>query len=189
MYFFLILGIIIFFGVRWFLFFKQKIFLKEKNVFDINSKNKKIFFLFIEIGGLFILLIQILFPKIFFIPWGNNFIIFGFILFLFGVVFSTWSRLFLGKNWNTAGGGGIIRKQELIIVGPYAICRHPIYLGTIFFYLGFEIMVSSWLLFVVCPALIAVVIIIAKKEECLLGQYFGKPYQEYRKKVSFLLFY
>src|SRR3989339_750252 len=105
-------------------------------IFDINSKNKKIFFLFIEIGGLFILLIQILFPKIFFIPWGNNFIIFGFILFLFGVVFSTWSRLFF-----------------------------------------------------VCPALIAVVIIIAKKEECLLGQYFGKPYQEYRKKVSFLLFY
>src|ERR1700737_3733301 len=51
----------------------------------------------------------------------------GVLLCIGGVLFCSWARFSLGRNWSgivTFKGG-----HELITRGPYAIVRHPIYTG------------------------------------------------------------
>ena len=53
----------------------------------------------------------------------------GAVMCLIGVVFATWARLALATNWS--GGVAIASEHALIKHGPYAIVRHPIYLGLV----------------------------------------------------------
>lgn len=79
----------------------------------------------------------------------------------------------------------IVQKdQQVISTGPYAIVRHPMYLGTILMYLFTPLALGSyWALpfFLVIP--IALVARILNEEEMLLRELPG--YKEYCKKVKY----
>lgn len=80
------------------------------------------------------------------------------------------------------------RSDKLIQRGPFALVRHPMYLGFTIALLGVAVSARSW------PGLICValfflpsVIFRAKMEERALAIRFGEQWQQYAARVSFLL--
>lgn len=78
--------------------------------------------------------------------------------------------------------------QHLIVSGPYKICRNPIELGAIFYYLGIGTMIDGILTGVICFLLGLVIGSAYHKiiEEQELEKRFGDEYREYKKKTPFL---
>lgn len=173
------LGICFFFGVRVFLFLKNRKILKIK---DLNNIHHRLFFLAVDIGGLCFLSFQLFccgFSQPDVLGWV------GMAFFLVGLFFSTWSRLYLGNNWDTAGTGGLKKDHQLITTGPFKISRNPIYLGTLFLFLGFEITLKSFFIFLVIP-LFLLVVWEARREENMIASHFGEAFREYKNRVPFL---
>src|SRR6201996_2260776 len=53
---------------------------------------------------------------------------------LAGLGFAVWARVHLGRNWSRSVT--IKQDHELIVTGPYALVRHPIYTGILAGFLG-----------------------------------------------------
>jgi protein-S-isoprenylcysteine O-methyltransferase Ste14 len=69
----------------------------------------------------------------------------GLALFVAGLGFAIWARLFIGRNW----GAPMSQKvdPELVRTGPYRRVRHPIYSGILLAFVGTAVAVSwYWLL-------------------------------------------
>jgi protein-S-isoprenylcysteine O-methyltransferase Ste14 len=75
-------------------------------------------------------------------------------------------------------------KLKLITAGPYALVRHPSYLGTFVSYLGIAILFNSIIGAVALVALVipAIVLRIAKEEE-LLAKRFGEVWKKYQSQT------
>jgi protein-S-isoprenylcysteine O-methyltransferase Ste14 len=76
---------------------------------------------------------------------------------------------------------GVIRK------GVFKIVRHPIYFGSILFYLGLIFLTLSIISMFVWFLIIAFYFYIARYEEKILLNEFGSDYEEYMKEVPMLL--
>jgi protein-S-isoprenylcysteine O-methyltransferase Ste14 len=79
--------------------------------------------------------------------------------------------------------------QKLIVTGPYKLCRNPMILGAILYYLGVGIYFGSLEIGLVMLLLTwkigsAYVKFIEEKE---LERRFGEEYEEYRKETPFLI--
>jgi len=68
-------------------------------------------------------------------------------------------------------------------VGVYGRVRHPMYLGTLLFYLGLAVATFSLTAIVVWFVAIACYNSLANYEETLLEERFGAAYREYKKSV------
>jgi len=68
-------------------------------------------------------------------------------------------------------------------VGVYGRVRHPMYLGTLLFYLGLAVATFSLTAIVVWFVAIAYYNSLANYEETLLEERFGAAYREYKKSV------
>ena len=108
----------------------------------------------------------------------------GAVLCALGVGLAVLSRAYLGRNW----GMPMSRKAEpeLVMSGPYATLRHPIYAGVLLALLGSAIGLSIfWVLpFVVC---VPYFIYSARREEQLLTEQFPDQYPAYVKRTKMLL--
>jgi len=150
------------------------------------------------IGGLaFLVVIPLLFalassfidtklnlPKL--IPEPSNFIIAPFFI-IFGLLFSAWAgfaQLKIGKGTPVPA----MPTQRLVTTGPYALCRNPMLLGTVIYYLGISLLLNS-LSAVILTALFLLcsVAYIKLVEERELEARFGKEYEEYKRKTPFLI--
>ena len=76
---------------------------------------------------------------------------------------------------------GVIRK------GVFGIVRHPIYLGSILFYLGLLALNFSIIAAIIWVVIIIFYYFIAQHEEKLLVMKFGKEYEEYMREVPMLI--
>lgn len=78
------------------------------------------------------------------------------------------------------------RGQRVIDTGPYAMVRHPMYLGSIVYLLGTPLLLGSWLGLLVLPLIVgALVVRIFIEEAALRG---GMPnYDAYMRRVRFRL--
>ena len=92
----------------------------------------------------------------------------------------------VGRYRKRIGGGGPgmkIPPQRLVMTGPYAWCRNPMYLGHFVFMLGLALMFQS--LFAL--ALLAVTIVILQRhvarDEARLRELFGAEYEAYAMRV------
>jgi protein-S-isoprenylcysteine O-methyltransferase Ste14 len=106
---------------------------------------------------------------------------------LAGLLFSVWARVYLGRNWSSSVT--IKQDHELVVTGPYALVRHPIYTGLFAAFLGTVIAVGE-----VRAVLAFVLIAISigyklRLEERWMRAQFGAAYVAYSSRVAALVPY
>ena len=104
-----------------------------------------------------------------------------------GLLFAVWARRHLGSNWSRAVT--IKQDHELIITGPYALVRHPIYTGILTGFLGTAIALSQ------VRGVIAFVLVFLvfwaklRMEEEWMRSQFGETYATYAQQTAALVPY
>jgi len=102
-----------------------------------------------------------------------------------GVAFAIWARALLAGNWSSSVT--VKRDHELIVRGPYAWVRHPIYTGVLVGLIGTAFAVGEW------RALLGVAIAAAafwrklRIEESAMRRQFGEAYVGYAERVRALI--
>jgi len=103
--------------------------------------------------------------------WG----VVGAILLLFGVFFRSWAA------------GVIFKRKKLATVGPYALVRHPLYVGTFFIATGFIIILGDLVNIIVAACLVLFIYLpTIRKEEKINASKFEDEWTEYVNSVSFI---
>jgi protein-S-isoprenylcysteine O-methyltransferase Ste14 len=69
-----------------------------------------------------------------FLPADQRLQLIGLAITIAGCLFAVWARITLGSNWS--GRATVKAAHELIVTGPYALARHPIYTGLLSAALG-----------------------------------------------------
>lgn len=104
-----------------------------------------------------------------------------------GLLFAVWARIHLGRNWSSSVT--IKQGHELIITGPYALVRHPIYTGILTGFIGTAIALSQ-----VRGAIAFVLVFLAfwtklRMEEAWMRSQFGEAYNRYAHQTAALVPY
>ncbi len=111
----------------------------------------------------------------------------GFGLILLGEFFRLWGVSYAGSETRTTGGVG---GTYLVISGPYAYVRNPLYLGNMLLYCGVGVMSNALFPYLLIAAFVFFYwqywVIINTEEEYLVSA-FGEKYNQYRKAVPRLI--
>ncbi|MGC2638092.1 MAG: isoprenylcysteine carboxylmethyltransferase family protein [Acidobacteriaceae bacterium] len=102
-----------------------------------------------------------------------------------GLAFAVWARQHLGANWSRSVT--IKQDHQLIVSGPYALVRHPIYTGILTGFLGSAIasgQVRAAIAFVLVSG--ALWYKLRMEEQWMRGQ-FGASYDDYAQRVAALV--
>jgi protein-S-isoprenylcysteine O-methyltransferase Ste14 len=109
----------------------------------------------------------------------------GVVLGIISFGFYGWSQATLGKEWSFH----LQTRQEhhLVVTGPYARIRHPIYLALIAFLTGIALVTANW--FFVALLAISIVVLVRRIpiEEEMMIQEFGAEYRAYVRRTGRLL--
>lgn len=102
-----------------------------------------------------------------------------------GVAFAIWARIWIAGNWSS--DVTLKRDHELIVGGPYAFVRHPIYTGILVALVGTGLAVGEWR-----AALAVIVAGLAywRKltiEEAAMRRQFGDAYVRYAERTRALV--
>jgi protein-S-isoprenylcysteine O-methyltransferase Ste14 len=74
--------------------------------------------------------------------------------------------------------------NSLVIAGPFAISRNPIYVGFMSIYVGIALLANTaWPVLLLPLVWILMRVLIINREEHYLSGKFGEPYAEYRRRV------
>jgi len=96
--------------------------------------------------------------------------------------------LLFGQGLRTWAVGYLHKDRQLATSGPYAFCRHPLYLGTLLSCIGVSALVGNWLVGLVFVAIYIVVYIpTMRQEEGYLERVYGSSFQEYVAQVPAFL--
>ncbi len=110
-------------------------------------------------------------------------LIIGLLLCLIGEVIRFWGVSWAGSETRTTNQVG---GSKLVISGPFAFVRNPLYTGNILIYLGLGIMSFALFPFLQVVALLFFIIqyyLIVKEEENYLLKTYGSHFNEYVKNV------
>ena len=112
----------------------------------------------------------------------------GSFLFFPGMALLLWARLTLGRNYfvSTAMGAQLFADHQLVTTGPYAIIRHPMYVGLTLAAWGALLIYFTWttVYFAVFAPMLA---LRALREEQALSAEFGEQWRDYRKRVPLFI--
>ncbi len=111
-------------------------------------------------------------------------ILVGLIFVLIGEFIRIWANAWAGSETRTTGGVG---GTFLVINGPYAYVRNPLYIGNIIIYFGLGIMSNAVFPYLQIFALVYFLYQyyeIVKEEEKFLMDKFGEDYKDYCKNVN-----
>jgi len=105
-----------------------------------------------------------------------------------GLIFLIWSvasQWFIGKGTPSP----VAPTQRLIVVGPYRLCRNPLQLGVILYYLGLGTFLGSLTVglvsFMIGLIIGSLYYRFVEEKELLIR--FGDEYKKYRKETPFLI--
>jgi protein-S-isoprenylcysteine O-methyltransferase Ste14 len=101
-----------------------------------------------------------------------------------GILFAVWAREHLGRNWSRSVT--IKQGHELIVTGPYAVVRHPIYTGILAGFLGMAIAISQVRGFIVFVLIFLVFRVKLRMEEEWMRSQFGETYAAYARRTAAL---
>jgi protein-S-isoprenylcysteine O-methyltransferase Ste14 len=102
-----------------------------------------------------------------------------------GLLIAVWARQHLGANWSRSVT--IKQDHQLIVTGPYAVVRHPIYTGILAGFLGSVIALGQ------VRGIIAFVLVFfvlwykLRMEEQWMRNQFGVTYETYAQHVAALV--
>jgi protein-S-isoprenylcysteine O-methyltransferase Ste14 len=104
---------------------------------------------------------------------------------LAGMLLCVWARLHLGRNWSRSVT--IKQSHELIVTGPYALVRHPIYTGLLTAMAG-AVLAGGEIRGLIAFSLIAASLWYKLRlEEKWMREQFGAAYAAYSGRVSALV--
>jgi protein-S-isoprenylcysteine O-methyltransferase Ste14 len=102
-----------------------------------------------------------------------------------GCLFAIWARVALGTNWS--GRPTVKADHELIIKGPYALARHPIYTGLLVAAAGTALAGGELRCAVGMVLIVLGLALKMQSEERLMNETFPAAYPEYRRRVKALI--
>jgi protein-S-isoprenylcysteine O-methyltransferase Ste14 len=108
----------------------------------------------------------------------------GALLCTFGVAFAIWARHVLAENWNAAAA--VKERLTLVQSGPYAIVRHPIYLGFLASVVGMILALGEVRALVLSLGVGALLKKVGQEESALRAT-FPSEYPQYERRVKRLL--
>jgi protein-S-isoprenylcysteine O-methyltransferase Ste14 len=98
----------------------------------------------------------------------------GYLFLLAGLVIRIWCTFYIGNR----------KSKEVIMEGPYSICRNPLYIGSFLLAVGVGFCFENLLILILVPAIIIPVhMITVRMEEDHLEAKFGEQYRMYKQKV------
>lgn len=108
----------------------------------------------------------------------------GALLFFPGIALYLWAFSTLGAMYGVSSttAAELYEGHRLVESGPYALIRHPMYLGVLLVAAGALLIFRTWAMVVFAPSA-CVVILRARREERLLAQEFGQAWLQYRAQV------
>ncbi len=109
----------------------------------------------------------------------------GLALTFLGCLFACWARITLGGNWS--GEAAVKHNHELIVGGPYAVTRHPIYTGLLTAAVGTTLIISRWHSLIGLVVIVLMLILKMSQEERLMTQQFPESYANYKQRVKALI--
>lgn len=111
-------------------------------------------------------------------------LVLGALLLFPGLTLYLWARLTLGEMYNVSSsvGAQLYTDHRLVTRGPFAIVRHPMYLGIILASLGGLLIYRTWTLVFTTVSFLGLVLR-ARREEQALAAEFGEEWEEYRRRV------
>ncbi len=111
-------------------------------------------------------------------------LVIGFVIALTGEFLRLWGVSWAGSETRTTGGG--VGGTFLVISGPFAHVRNPLYVGNILMYFGLGIMSMALFPYLQIVAILFFIFqyhTIVKEEEEFLNVKFASDYQDYIKNV------
>lgn len=111
-------------------------------------------------------------------------VFFGTLLLFPGLALVLWGRLALGAMHNVSSsfGAQLFADHRLVNEGPFAIVRHPMYLGILLVATGGLLLYRTWT-FVFVLFHFPTLVIRARREEQVLEAEFGERWLAYRRRV------
>jgi protein-S-isoprenylcysteine O-methyltransferase Ste14 len=85
-------------------------------------------------------------------------------------------------NVATSMGAPLYAEQRLVTGGPFAVVRHPMYLGYQLAAVGALLLYRTWTTALLVPAALALALR-ARREEAALAARFGAAWMDYRRRV------
>jgi protein-S-isoprenylcysteine O-methyltransferase Ste14 len=102
-----------------------------------------------------------------------------------GMLFTIWARVHLGRYWS--GEVQIKEGHRIIMTGPYALVRHPIYTGFLLAILGSAVTLGEVRGLVIIAATSVAFWRKVRIEEAVLAKEFGGEYAAYRGRTKALI--
>lgn len=103
----------------------------------------------------------------------------GVVLAALGVALAIWARFYLGRNWGMPLS--VKENPELVVSGPYAHIRHPIYTGILLAFLGSALIDWWWAIIFLWSA--AYFVYASHGEEKLMQKEFPDAYPAYKART------
>jgi protein-S-isoprenylcysteine O-methyltransferase Ste14 len=120
-------------------------------------------------------------------PWLAQLLeIAGLALTVIGYLFMAWALICLGRRYQL-GGNAPRQTDQLTIVGPYKLVRHPMYSAVLCISLGLACLLQSWAFLAVFVIYLVLLSALVPVEEDGLQQAYGEPYRAYRQNVRKLI--
>lgn len=113
----------------------------------------------------------------------------GLALFLAGLFATVWARRTLGTMWgiSTSYQVKLLPEHHLVQRGPYALVRHPMYLGWWVSLLGLILIYRTWMPVGLLAMSLVAFYRRARLEEVTLAARFGEEWQAYVARSKFLI--
>lgn len=105
-------------------------------------------------------------------------------LYFAGLGMMLWGRFTLGKMYNvsTAASAQLFADHELVMSGPFAYVRHPMYMGGLLTEVGALLLYRTWAAALIAAS-IPSLLLRARREEDALSAEFGDSWAEYSRRV------
>jgi len=116
-----------------------------------------------------------------FLPGGSrrdDLVLFADLLATAGLAYSVWGLAYLRRSFSI-----IPEARRLVTGGPYALSRHPVYLGEIATALGVNVATGGWLSGAAIAYFIVCELLRIRWEEGILAQTFPTEYPAYARRV------